>query len=649
MIREISESVALLARNDRVPCATWFREHFFGHDERPFDEYQTPWVTAPHGPCWAIDNPRYRRIWLQWAARMFKTNFAQGVALMYAATDPCNQMCASVDESNVKQVMSRTWMMISASPRLRDEAPVPRLRSRTEIKLARSRIYGAWPLSKSKLRDKAIRVGHANEIDGWEHESTSHEGDPVARFLKRLDEYPDSKAILESTPTRKSASRVERGRLSSTNHTYHVPCPHCGKFQKLVLGDGKEPPGLFWVHDEAGRSDADKSLHGTYYVCAHCKRDIQEQDKGPMMALGVWVPEGCQVDHDRAIIARSLPPDDTSWLIGTPMRDYEDYGSQLSVLYALFQGWGSFARRWIRAKSKPSEMRQAINEDLAETTEVISRKTTWENLYDRLISAVPWGVVPNGMSLVTLGVDKQEDHYVWVADSWGEGRTSHTLAYGTFDTIDTIAGLMGRQWTHQDGGAPIAISCTLIDSRYRPAEVYRFVRVQRKKNNHKVYPCFGSTRSLGAYFALRKLGENTAMPGLPVVHVDTVSSQDWIDKQLHSLDKNALGKTSIYMASKGDHQDFLEQLLNDAAVSGRGSDRNTKETWQRIDESIPNDYRDAKRYAAIAALVASRQAPITPRQSPTSQKSLRAPQKQQPKRKPNRLISRPGGWLKGMK
>lgn len=59
-------------------AADWLRLHFYDHTGRAFDENTVPWVTAPQGPCWAYDSPQFRTLWLQWAARMFKTNFGLG-------------------------------------------------------------------------------------------------------------------------------------------------------------------------------------------------------------------------------------------------------------------------------------------------------------------------------------------------------------------------------------------------------------------------------------------------------------------------------------------------------------------------------------------------------------------------------------------
>ena len=54
---------------------------------------------------------------------------------------------------------------------------------------------------------------------------------------------------------------------------------------------------------------------------------------------------------------------------------------------------------------------------------------------------------------------------------------------------------------------------------------------------------------------------------------------------------------TLFAGSLAQHQDFLEQLLNDGPVGSVGADGNYRERWERLDPNIPNDYRDACRYA----------------------------------------------------
>lgn len=591
-------------------CANWFRGSFFGSDGRPFSESEVPWITAPGGPCEAFDNPQYRTLWLQWGARLFKTNFALGCLLMTAECDPAPGMLATVDETLAKQVVGRLWRMVEYSPALADEAPIRRFQHATHVRLRRSEVFSAWARGKSRLADKAIRIGHANEVDKWAQESTATEGDPLPRFLKRGAEFVDRKFIIESTPSIKGRSRVESGRLRSTNSKYQVPCPRCGVYQELVLGDGREPPGIFWQRAADGTHDPDVAQKTAVYVCGHCKSDLPDSVRHEMMNFGVWVPEGCRVRHERAIEARSRPG--KAYLSGTPRRNGPDWGSQMSVLYGLFSSWGDIARDFVLKRKSPGDLRQFINEDLAQTWELQKRSQTWEELGERIIGDVPRWTVPSWASLVTIGVDRQADKLPWVADAWGPARRSHTLAYGELDEIPQLRELVERQFSHQDGGPSLRSAITLVDSGYRPEGVYEFCRDMARRSL-QCWPTKGSSKPLDADFRQVRLGPQTSMPGMVLFHTDTYRTQGWIDRVLHQKTIDEAGATSLHRGSLGEHQDFLEQLLNDAAVVDVDSTNNARERWQRIDANVPNDFRDCRRYSYVAMLVATRGREVPPR------------------------------------
>lgn len=597
----------------KLRTAEWFCENLYTADGKPFREQMVPWVTAPNGPCDAIDSPNIQEVWLQWASRLFKTTFGQGVMMMYADVDPCEMMFATVDETLLKQIFGRYWKMLDNCPPLRDQLPPEKLRNKTHIELLRSLVYGAYPRGHSRLADKGIRVGHGNEVPKWEHQTTSSEGDPLRRFLKRGDQYPDRKFILEGTPTVKNRCRVERGRLKSSNCLFNVPCPHCGWFAPLVKGDGKEPPGIFWEKRDGGRSDADLAQKTAHYVCGHCQDDIRDIHRPEMMWRGVWVPEGCGVDHDKAIRARELPPDDRSWLTGTPAREGRLWGSQLSVLYALFHGWGDIAARWIDVQKRPQELRAYINEDMGETWAMVKREHEWEGMGKQIIvQDVKRLVVPEWATLVTVGIDKQQDVYPFATVAWGPGRRPAVIDYGEHDTLEDVQReVIDKQYQHADGGAAVKPCYSLVDSGYKPHGVYEDCK-QCIQSGRQVWPCKGSPAALGSDYKLNKLGKDTSMPGMVLCHVDTIRTQGWIEQVLSISPDD--GGLSLFESSIWEHQDFLEQILNDGDMADvDGAKGDVREKWERIDTTVPNDLRDCVRYAYVAMLIATRGKEIRPR------------------------------------
>lgn len=630
----VNEAVVCLEPAPQTTSLQWFCEHGTDDSGRPYDHGKYPQLGAPGGPCDAVDDPQIINIWLQFASRMGKTFFGQSTHNYLCSTNPAPAMFVSESEKLSTEVVQRTYRMFANGP-LEIQLLPPRLRRQDRIDLDRCRIYVGWAKSVSTLADKPVRWGHANEIDKWVHESTSREADPLELFADRGKEFPSRKFIYESTPAVKGHSRVESGRLRSTNCQYHVPCPHCRQYQRLKMGDGKNPGGIVWDHTETGKSDRDLAFKTARYVCEHCHKDISSDKRTDMMRLGVWCPEGCTVKSEEAYrVAESrfkqffgaIGGDgaavtdgykwrgwaNASWIEGTPVRDAMDAGYQLPSLYATTLTWGAIAAKFVDCKKDPERLRNFVNQWLAETWERIQNRTTWERLGERIIGEVPRLIVPAWASILSVGIDRQGDHCVYIVDAWGPEATSHTVEYGEAANLEWIRdNVLLKKYTFQDGGE-LTPAMTLVDSGFQPHIIHPFC-IGARKLGISILPCRGSTTAMPVNFQVSKLGKDTSAPGQWLCTVDTIRTQSWIEAQLHSIVRGDPGSHSVYKGSLEQHQDMLQQLLNDAAELGLDRTNNDRESWNRINTGIPNDLRDSRRYGYIAMLIATRGVPIKPR------------------------------------
>jgi len=659
-----ASAIKNFAPRPRVRTADWVVDWINTHTGRPYDDRAYPHITAPGGPCDAHDDPRVQIIVLQWASRLGKTFYGQCCTLFRGDTNPCPMMFASQSEKLALEVVDRTHTMYANCDPLKPQLRPEHRRKAGQVDFDACRMHVAWARSVTTLADKAVKWGHANEVDKWEHTATSSEADPLKLFTDRGKEFPNRKFLIESTPAVKGRSRVERLRLQGTNCLYWVPCPHCGVYQTLEFGEKGKPGGIQWPETRS-RGDRDRVLKEAHYVCLHCEGKIENRHRSMMMRSGVWAPEGCGVDSegvvDELLRRQNLPPADdpdrdrlteawdgwenARWITGRPVRNGRNASYQLSSLYALSLDWGDIAVEYLDSVKKPQLLRNFWNQWLAKTWEIASQTQTWEELGQRIIVRIPHGVVPEGFSIVTAGIDKQIDHYVYLAEAWGPERRSHVLDYGTVDDIEDLwSQVIECKWPHADGGQPLKTAITLFDSGFRPKGVYDFCR---KAQSHKllVVPCKGSNVSLGTEFKRAKLGKETSAPGFKIVHVDTISTQDWLESQLHVLKPGEPGSTSLFDASIEDHQDYLEQMLNEAVVSTVDNKNYDREVWQRLDESTPNDYRDCKRYADVGVLVATRGRPIKLRQPAAVVAKRKAGQPQPAWPLSHQLLDRPGGWI----
>jgi hypothetical protein len=169
-----------------------------------------------------------------------------------------------------------------------------------------------------------------------------------------------------------------------------------------------------------------------------------------------------------------------------------------------------------------------------------------------------------------------------------------------------------RTWVRAGSSAEMSISLALIDSGYRPKGVGEFCRARP----NRLLPCKGSSSKLGTVYRMSQQGRHSAMPGQRLVLIDTDETQDWIEGQLYTLTAGDSGSMTVYEAPHESHQDYCEQLLNDAPVDSLDQTNNLREKWIRVDRSIPNDYRDCRRYAFVAMWIATRGAAIQARRRP---------------------------------
>ena len=604
-----------LTPKPQVRSSWWFRRYIVEPTlQRQYSDLAYPHLSAPGGPCDAFDDFAVREIWLQWASRLGKTMFGQSACLLTAAMIPAPMLFASSSQKLATEVVARTYRMLERCEPLKEELLGERFRKQDFVRLDNCRMFVGWARSVSTLADKGVKIGHANEVDKWLYESTSTEADPLKLFDDRFKEFPYHKKIKEGTPSVKTESRLERGRLGSNNCRYFVPCPKCGTYQVLHFGTIDDEFGVRWDKLSNGKSDISLAKDSSHYKCVEgCK--LYDQDRPLMMRSGVWAPEGCDIDPKGAQNAVKEWRSDKSepiwdgwenayWLTGTPLRPGTIYGSQLSSLYALSLSWGDIAAQYLECKPRQGDLQNFVNQWLGQTWTIQQRQASWEEIAERFQSEIPQLMVPDTYEFLTCGIDRQEWGYVYVIDAWGPGRKSHTVDYGTFEAIDELNAILAHGFECMDARLPMTISTCFIDSGYKPKGIADFCRNYKGKT--RVFPCRGSSTKLTTAMRVVKQGESTAMPGLFLVMVDSEETQDWIDSQLHSLKQGDEGAHTLYQAAAEMHQDFIEQLLNDVPVASLDKTNNIREIWTRANPHMPNDFRDCRRYSYAAMWMQTR-------------------------------------------
>jgi phage terminase large subunit GpA-like protein len=303
--------------------------------------------------------------------------------------------------------------------------------------------------SATGLRSAPCRYLFADEVDAFPSD-VDGEGDPVALAERRTTTFARRKILLTSTPTVKDFSRIEAEYLRSDQRRFYVPCPSCGGMQWLQW------PRLKWDAKRPG---------DVRYQCEHCGERFEENHKAAMLAAGEW---------------RATAPSDG-----------RTAGFQLSGLYSPL-GWCSWEQLvddFLRAKSDAPALKAFVNTRLAET---------WEEDYAAAVSAdglmtkrlaYESGTCPDGVVLLTCGVDVQDNRLAVSVWGWGEGETGwliwHQELMGDPTQVEVWSQLdqvLVTEWATAAGNA-LKVSQVAVDSGgHCTHEVYRYVRDRVRQN-----------------------------------------------------------------------------------------------------------------------------------------------------------------------
>lgn len=286
-------------------------------------------------------------------------------------------------------------------------------------------------------------------------------GSPLKRAETRTRTYGSLRRIvLTSTPTVEDKG-IHPEYEASRRQEWHCPCPHCGEFQKLEMGQVK------WALNADGSASATpseiKSRSLAWYECVHCSRKWDDSDRLRAIASG---RVHC-LDPDRPTLSMGL---------------------HISVLYSPDVSLSDFAAAFLDALEDPEKLKQFRNEWLAEPRADIVRTSSTDQAHLAAkgfagyeMPAPDWWRghetprAPDWVRAVTWGFDVQGSEAWGMAVGWGDHRESIILWSGKFagsTDLDDAAVAFRRTWIVQ-GGEEVHPIRGMMDSGYRSHEVYR--------------------------------------------------------------------------------------------------------------------------------------------------------------------------------
>jgi phage terminase large subunit GpA-like protein len=562
---------------------------------RPYNHYDYPHFGAPGGPDDAFDDHRVREIVLQMGSRLGKTFFGQRTTIYNGCQLRLQQIFGSTKEELASQVVKRTYKMIREVPKFNRKLVKPeRLQGQHLIEFEGCNVFVGWSRSAATFADKDVYRGHANEVDDWQHLTTSKDGDPLDQLLERAkNHWSERKFTIESIPKIKGKSRVEARRLKGWNCEYYVPCPHCQRKQVLEFGGPDTTYGVKFARED-GELKA-------WYKCRYCEDRIENHHRAWMMRRGAWVPHGCEVVDDET-------PDSTSkdykwegwskapWVKGMPTKNNEIASYRLASLAALAVNWNDIAEVWFQASGRAQKIRNVVNQWFADTWEIRKTRSEPDELRKRIATDYRRGEVPEWAETITIGVDRQRadgGFVVAVVVAHNSDGRSHILDWGIFPDLATVrTKLILRAWHKPGGSGSLYAVVTAVDSGWNATETYRFCL-----EHDDIIAVKGGSNQTGETYGWTDLKQSKhETQDLSLLMVNTEVTESDLQVRLDEKKADDPGALTI-CADAAKDDDFIEQLTNAVLTDKLDQKGESKLLWIKKEEHQPNDIRDALRYA----------------------------------------------------
>ena len=351
------------------------------------------WVTdrAPYqrGMMDAVNEPGVSEVVYMTSSQIGKTEIINNIIGYFAHQDPSPMLLIQPTLD-----MAETWSKDRLAPMIRDTDALtdlfgdPRSRDSNNTLLHKKfpggHITMAGANSPSSLASRPIRIVLLDEEDRYPH-SAGTEGDPGSLAQKRTTTFWNRLLVTASTPTIEDESKIESRYQQSDQRKYYVPCPECDTFQVLS-----------WQQIKFEK----EKIEDAVYECEHCKAKLKESDKMWMLSHGEWRAEAA---------FNSIA------------------GFHINELYSPWVKWSEMVAGFLKAKRLPETLKVWVNTSLGETWKEATEGIDPSGLLGRKEN---WGrVAPEGVIVITAGVDVQDDRLEAEVIGWGVSQESWSLQY----------------------------------------------------------------------------------------------------------------------------------------------------------------------------------------------------------------------------
>jgi len=549
----------------------------------------------------AVTEPGVHVITAMVCTQLMKTALIENTVGYFMHLDPCPQLLVQPKDEAVEAFSKeRITPLIRSTPVLRKLVGTKKTRSAEETLTYKAYPGGFLAMvgagSPDNLARRPVRNTYYDEVDKY---VITREGDPIGLGDERQATFAQYLSLRACSPTISGESRIEMSYLEGDQRQASVECPHCGhrnflEFFRHVQWDTDADSGIHnpksariyceacgagWSEGERLRALQTTRWHQTRpFLCCGKHQDpmaaYEEEWRNPNSSPNAADPVAMIWDwwaSDRHAVYRARCCDCGRWAVDNEHASF--------TASKLFSPWPKdappkIAAKWLAAKDDP-DLRVVF--DNTQLGKPHKRQAGKDLKAEALASrAEHWAAdVPDGVGVVTAGLDTQDDRVEIEFVGWGTNEESWTLGYvvvpgdtSTEEVWTEVDKQLLRIFRRADG-REFTVEAACIDSGgHRTQEVYRF---SKARLGRKVWAIKGAKEQGGQRAPVWPTVKpsNRARAQFRPVMIGTNAAKDTIRARL-ALPEPGPGFCHFHAKRElGWYEQLLSERLTEAAIAAQ--------------------------------------------------------------------------------
>ena len=404
----------------------------------PWRTSRTPYLREPMR---AFTDPKVQRIVMVASSQVGKSEFELNCIGYIMMQDPGSILYIQPSEEDGRKFSrQRIAPMIRHCKQLRERVADAKSRDSGNTILQKMFPGGSLTITGSQsapaLASMPIRYVIGDERDRWA-DSAGTEGDPWELAQARQITFYNRKSVEVSTPTNKGSSKIEKSFYQGTQERWMHKCPHCGEFSEISFDTIKHNVIKKTVN---AREVVDVEIEG--HACPECGCLSTQAEMKQQPAK--WVAEF---------------PD----AYKTGCRSF-----WLTAFASPWVDWRTVLREVYQNADDPEKLKVTYNTKLGKLWEHRETNQTEDELMSRL-EEYP-AELPDGVLLLTCGVDTQDDRLEYEVVGWGKNGESWGIKKGYIMNAPDdpeawlkLDDVVDKAYKFENGQA-LQIAVTLVDS-----------------------------------------------------------------------------------------------------------------------------------------------------------------------------------------